>query len=492
MVIFPLIPYVLMSFYPGAPAESLGYRAGYLGGIYALGNVCGSLYWGRLSDIYGRKPMLVLGMGATMLSVIFFGLATSFAMALTARLLWGLFNGNIGIVKTTLSELCDSSNQAQGFAFIGASAGLGRLAGPLIATLLVNPHLQYPSHFSPTGLFSRFPFLLPCLAAAGVCVITMVMCIVSLRETLPNPAPLPGTAWLRKVTVRYQALGHHDAGDHHPDPPPSALSPPQAQRPSTYAVWVGDPKIFTATCLYGLLAFGCAGMEEIVPLWVVVDEAHYGFSFRTKDLGMLYMLTAPLQLLYQLFVYPRLAKRYGDRGFFIRSCTAAAIVVTLFPLAAVAAGASLAIKLATISSFYVVYVCSTLSAFTAVFALVSNSSGGALRGTVNGIGQTLAAIARIAGPPVTANLFAASHSSGIGLAFVLPFLISAAVIGACAKVAARLPASIDHKVEEVVKHIELVLEEPGFTLEGEEDEGGGHGDGDLGDQEGNEMEKIGK
>lgn len=63
------------------------------------------MMWGRISDKYGRKPVLIMGLIGTMLSMIIFGFAKSFPVALLARAVGGALNGNIGVIQTTVAEL---------------------------------------------------------------------------------------------------------------------------------------------------------------------------------------------------------------------------------------------------------------------------------------------------------------------------------------------------------------------------------------------------
>ena len=83
----------------------LGQKAGYLGSAYFIGNFAGSMTWGWLSDILGRRPVMLLGICGTIFSELLFGFSQNFGWAIAGRFLWGLLNGNLGVVKTYLSEV---------------------------------------------------------------------------------------------------------------------------------------------------------------------------------------------------------------------------------------------------------------------------------------------------------------------------------------------------------------------------------------------------
>lgn len=72
---------------------------------FALAEFSTGMMWGRVSDNYGRKPVLIIGLVGTLVSMVVFGFAKSFTVCLIARALGGGLNGNIGVIQTTVAEL---------------------------------------------------------------------------------------------------------------------------------------------------------------------------------------------------------------------------------------------------------------------------------------------------------------------------------------------------------------------------------------------------
>lgn len=70
--------------------------------------------WARISDNIGRKPTLLIGSLAAMLSALFFGFSTSLPMAVVARSFAGLVNPNLGVVQTFVGERTLGSKEHQG------------------------------------------------------------------------------------------------------------------------------------------------------------------------------------------------------------------------------------------------------------------------------------------------------------------------------------------------------------------------------------------
>lgn len=76
------------------------------------------LYWSRLSDRIGRKPVLLMGLGGIAVSMVLLGLARSFWAVVFARCLCGALNGNTGVAKSAVGEMTDKTNVAQAFSLM--------------------------------------------------------------------------------------------------------------------------------------------------------------------------------------------------------------------------------------------------------------------------------------------------------------------------------------------------------------------------------------
>ena len=98
-MLFPYLPFMVRDFHLTEDDSQIGYYAGYIASAFSLGQFISSFFWGWFSDRIGRKPVLLLGAGGTFLSVLFFGFSINFPMALAARCLAGMLNGNVGVAK---------------------------------------------------------------------------------------------------------------------------------------------------------------------------------------------------------------------------------------------------------------------------------------------------------------------------------------------------------------------------------------------------------
>lgn len=105
MSIFPYIYYMIQDFNITDDSNKISVYAGMVTSAFTLAEFSTGVLWGRLSDKIGRKPVLLFGLLGTALSVLVFGFAPSLPVALFARALGGLLNGNIGVLQTTVAEL---------------------------------------------------------------------------------------------------------------------------------------------------------------------------------------------------------------------------------------------------------------------------------------------------------------------------------------------------------------------------------------------------
>lgn len=184
-LILPLIPYYAGAF--GASAT----LAGLLIAAYAAAQFIGAPLLGRLSDRYGRRPVLLISIAGTMLGFLLLGLAVPtgrflfnltptwllgeaasantviLAVLFVSRILDGLTGGNISVAQAYIADVTDETNRARGMGLIGAAFGLGFILGPVVG-----------------GTLSMWGYAVPAFAAAGLTAFNIIAVYLWLPESL--------------------------------------------------------------------------------------------------------------------------------------------------------------------------------------------------------------------------------------------------------------------------------------------------------------------
>lgn len=131
--------------------ERFGINALWLGVLFAafsLAQFISTPIIGRLSDRYGRKPMLAFSMLGSAISFFLFALANNAPLIFFARILDGISGGNISVAQAVISDSTQPKERAKWFGILGASFGFGFVFGPAIGGVLSTVSLQAPFYFA--------------------------------------------------------------------------------------------------------------------------------------------------------------------------------------------------------------------------------------------------------------------------------------------------------------------------------------------------------
>ncbi len=160
-LILPLLPYYAESF--GASDTLIGF----LVASYAAAQLVGAPLLGRLSDRFGRRPILLLSLLGTLLSFLALGFAKTLLLLFIARITDGITGGNISVAQAYIADVTDEKSRAKGLGMIGAAFGLGFIFGPATG-----------------GFLSQWGYAVPAFAAAGLVTINLLMVFFWLPESL--------------------------------------------------------------------------------------------------------------------------------------------------------------------------------------------------------------------------------------------------------------------------------------------------------------------
>ncbi|KAH0830406.1 major facilitator superfamily domain-containing protein [Lanmaoa asiatica] len=183
--LFPYVNEFMSDLHLTDDPSRIGFYSGLVESAFAIAQLTSIYQWARLSDVIGRRPVVLVGILGTAATTLMFGLSKSLATVLIARCIGGLSSGNIAVIHSVLGEITDASNQAAVFPIYGLIYPLGSIVGPLIGGSFSHPADTYPQIFD-YPFWREYPYFLPCLIAGIIAIIGVVLGYAFLEETLPG------------------------------------------------------------------------------------------------------------------------------------------------------------------------------------------------------------------------------------------------------------------------------------------------------------------
>jgi MFS family permease len=126
-IIIPLLPLYATSFHASP------FVIGLLGATYPVMQFIAAPILGRLSDRYGRRPILIISQLGTLIGFLLLGFANSLVLLFVSRIIDGFSGGNISTVQAMIADSTTEKTRTQGLGLIGAAFGLGFIVGPVLA-----------------------------------------------------------------------------------------------------------------------------------------------------------------------------------------------------------------------------------------------------------------------------------------------------------------------------------------------------------------------
>jgi DHA1 family tetracycline resistance protein-like MFS transporter len=166
-ITIPLLPFYVMSM----PVDGVGVGviSSLIIGSYSLAQALATPWLGRLSDLYGRRAVILISLAGNAASMILFALAVNYKvlpLLFVSRILAGVTAGNLGACQAAIADVTDKSERSAAMGKLGAGIGLGLIIGPFIG--------------GQTGKFAPWA---PPIAAAVMALIDLVLAAVLMPET---------------------------------------------------------------------------------------------------------------------------------------------------------------------------------------------------------------------------------------------------------------------------------------------------------------------
>ncbi|KAF2837542.1 MFS general substrate transporter, partial [Patellaria atrata CBS 101060] len=486
--------YQLKSFDELLSDSTISSQAGMLQGAFTAAQFLTAIAWGRVADSSwgGRKMVLLVGLFGTAISAVGFGFSRNFATAIFFRALGGALNGNLGVMRTMISETVkEKKYQSRAFLLLPMTFNIGVIIGPVLGGLLADPVGSYPSIFGPNTFFGgkdgvawmmKWPYALPNLLNACFLSLASLSVLLFLEETLDILKDKPDYGlrlggWLIRIVLRGQTFYRYSmittgelSNTTHTAPAnddielqdtsitPKKLVPPKPKpKPKLPFRQIWTRNVLSTFLAHGLLAMHIGTFNS---LWFVYLSAarfdpthpfppshtqklplHFtgGLALTPARIGAALAILGVIGISLQLLFYPWASTRFGTLATYRTVLWLFPLTYTLTPFLSLipsttsppspSAGFRIWLGIAAVLA---IQVTARTFALPGTTILVNNCCPHpSVLGTVHGVGQSVSSATRTIGPVVGGWVF--GYGLRVGVVGVAWWGLAAlAVLGAVA------------------------------------------------------------
>ncbi|PYS01977.1 MAG: hypothetical protein DMG12_14545 [Acidobacteria bacterium] len=361
-MVFPLIPFYALKLHASPPV------IGMIISSFFVAQLVSAPLWGRVSDRYGRRPALLVGLSASAAAFAVFGFANSVWLLFLCRIVQGLGGGTTGVLQAYIGDTVQPEDRARSLGWLSAGTNVGTMLGPVI------------------GSFATY------WGQEGPGVLASLLCLTN---------AISAWKWLPESSQAHtQAL---------------------ARKPVWHGVWLvlrnptGAVQRLTLIYAVGMLAF--SALSSVLALYLSAE-----FGITEKTIGYVFLYVGIFSVLMRSALIGPIVDRIGET-WSIRAGSVSLIVgLAAYPLAPNLWSLAVIVPLVPIGAALV---------FPATTALMSRASSKFELGTTMGIAQTFAGISRVVAPMISTTLFQRiSHgmpfyfaAMSVGLVSILAFQI---------------------------------------------------------------------
>jgi len=380
LMIIPLLPFYVKEL-GGSGIDLLGLHfgigsiSGFIVASFTVAQLISAPMWGRFSDRVGRRPVLLIALGAAGLAYLIFGFAHSLLLLLLSRMVQGAGGGTVGVIQAYVADSTDPKDRARALGWLSATTNLGVALGPVVGSFAIALGNRDLMPGSGTLVLGR---AMPGIVAAALCGLNMLFAARYLTESR-HPIEPPQDGYVRPTSR--QAIWRVI----------SRSSEPSSRLILIYAISIG--------------AF--QGSFSVLALFL-----NARFQVTEQTIGYFFMYTGAIAVFTRVLLLGRAVDWLGEANL---------SRLGLVLLAAGVLGMPLSRNLAMLAFAVALIPLGTAFTFPCVTALLSRVIAPGERGLYMGMQQTYGGVARIIAP-----LFFGWAFDSIGVSS--PYFFSSAII----------------------------------------------------------------
>lgn len=331
MIVLPLLPFYALKLQ--ASPETIGR----LIASFSVAQLVSAPVWGRVSDRYGRRPALLIGLSASAAAYVVFGLAHSVWLLFLSRLVQGAGGGTTGVAQAYVADTVDPADRARALGWLSAATSAGVMLGPAIGS--------FAAHFGQAA---------PGMIAATLCLINVFFAWKWLPESHKEPSASPAKGRKPIWHPAWMALRH-------PGTPIARL------------LWI-----------YGVGMIAFASMTSVLALYLGAE-----FGVDEKSIGYIFLYVGVLSFVMRSLLLGPIVDQIGETWAMRIGTLLLVLGLALYPLPRDLWTLAVVIPLVPIG---------TALLFPATTSLMSRYSEPGELGTTMGVAQTFAGLARVLAP----------------------------------------------------------------------------------------------
>jgi multidrug resistance protein len=337
MIVLPLLPFYALHLH--ASPEIIGA----LIASFSIAQLLAAPVWGRVSDRYGRRPALLIGLGASALAYVVFGFAESIWLLFLSRLVQGAGGGTTGVAQAYVADTIAPADRARALGWLSAATAAGVSLGPAVGSFAAHLGREAPG-----------------LVAAGLCLTNMAF----------------AWRWLPESKPRHE-------GEAKPRPPVWHTAWEAVRHPGTglaRLLWI-----------YGIGMFAFSAMTSILALYLGAE-----FGLDETTIGPIFTYIGILSFVMRSLLLGPIVDRLGEPWTMRTGTLLLVLGLVLYPVPSSLWTLALVIPLVPIG---------TALLFPSTTSLMSRLADPRELGATMGVAQTFAGLARVVAPLLATAAF---------------------------------------------------------------------------------------
>jgi len=357
LMIIPLLPFYVKTL-GGSGVDILGLHFG-IGMIvavivaaYTLAQLLSASMWGRFSDRVGRRPTLLIALGASAIAYLIFGFAHSLMVLFLSRVVQGAGGGTVGVIQAYVADSTDPKDRARALGWLSATTNLGVALGPVLGSFALTLGKR---DLMPGAATMQMGHAAPGIIAAALCALNMIFVARYLKESRDFTEQAQTGAARRTSTQAIWRVVTH------------------AREPSSRLIWI---------YAVGIGAF--QGSFSVLALFL-----NARFQVTEQTIGYFFMYVGAISVFARVLLLGRAVDRLGEANLSRLGIGLLAAGVLGMPLSRNLGMLALAVALIPLGTAFT---------FPCVTALLSRVIAPGERGLYMGMQQTYGGIFRIIAP----------------------------------------------------------------------------------------------